>query len=258
MPGQAQTGPRCGQCTRYRSTWSTPSRAQALLGLGDRVLAARVELGGDEHLVARHAAVPQRLADARLVAVGLGGVDVPVPELERPAHGVHARRPVRHLPDAEPEHGQLVSVGELRELHGHPFRCPRFPRGGPPADRSGRARTSGSGAPGYASVASRVISGTPASARLTGQPALAASACLDERGLVDAGHPARRDQRDLGDGGRAVDEPQASPWRRSGPTPAGVPACASDVRQRHREAGRVGGGDQLLGVGARDRPRNGT
>ena len=96
--------------------------AQALLGLGDRVLAARVELGGDEHLVARHAAVPQRLADAGLVAVGLRGVDVPVTELKRHAHGVRAGRPVGNLPDAEPEHGQLVSVGKLRELHVPSFR----------------------------------------------------------------------------------------------------------------------------------------
>src|SRR4029077_16949716 len=103
----------------------------------------------------RHATLAQRLADARLVAVGLGGIDVPVPELERPAHGVHAYRPVRHLPDAEPEHGQLVAVAE---------------RDGPavPGQRAGV----------HARDASRVISGTPASARLTGQFALAPSASL--------------------------------------------------------------------------------
>ena len=38
----------------------------------------------------------------------------------------------------------------------------------------------------------------------------------------------------------------------------GVPACGQRVRQRHREARRVGRGDQLLGIGARDRPRTGT
>ena len=104
---------------------------QALLRLGDRVLAPGVELGGDEHLVAGHAAVPQGLADACLVAVGLGGVDVPVAELKRPAHRVLARRPVGHLPDAEPEHRQLVPVGKLRELHGYPFRRHRTERGTP-------------------------------------------------------------------------------------------------------------------------------
>ena len=61
--------------------------------------------GIDQETFAGHAAIPQRFADAGLVAVRLGGVDVPVPELKRPAHSVLARRPVGHLPDPEPEHG---------------------------------------------------------------------------------------------------------------------------------------------------------
>ena len=40
-------------------------------------------------------------------AVGLGGVDVPVAELERPADCVDALASVRHLPDAEAEQRQL-------------------------------------------------------------------------------------------------------------------------------------------------------
>src|SRR6185437_4018914 len=45
--------------------------AQALPGLGDRVAAPRIELRGDEHVLARHAAFAQRPADAFLVAVRL-------------------------------------------------------------------------------------------------------------------------------------------------------------------------------------------
>jgi hypothetical protein len=87
--------------------------AQALLGLGDRIaVPARIELGGDEYLVAGHAAVPQRPPDAFLVAVCLGGVDMPVAELERPADRVHARLAVRYLPDAEAEDGDLAPVGQ--------------------------------------------------------------------------------------------------------------------------------------------------
>ena len=59
------------------------------------------------------AAVAKRLADALLVAVGLGGVDVAVAELQRPADGVLALGPVGHLPDAEPERRHLVAIGEL-------------------------------------------------------------------------------------------------------------------------------------------------
>ena len=85
---------------------------EALLSLGGRVLARGIELGGDEHLLARQAALAQRLARALLVPVGLGGVDVPVPKLERPAHGPDSLGPVRYLPDSEPQHRHLASVRE--------------------------------------------------------------------------------------------------------------------------------------------------
>src|SRR5450756_3118647 len=47
-----------------------PEPPQALLKLRDGVLAPGVELRGDEHLAAVHAAVVQRLPHARLVAIG--------------------------------------------------------------------------------------------------------------------------------------------------------------------------------------------
>jgi hypothetical protein len=62
-----------------------------------------MELGRYEHVIARHAAFAQSLADALLVAVGLGGVDVPVAEFERPTDCVDALASFRHLPDAEAE-----------------------------------------------------------------------------------------------------------------------------------------------------------
>ncbi len=54
---------------------------QAVLNLGRRIFARRIELGGDEHLVAWHAAFAERLPDAFLVAIDLGGVNVAVAEL---------------------------------------------------------------------------------------------------------------------------------------------------------------------------------
>jgi hypothetical protein len=86
--------------------------SQALPGFGHGVVAARVELGRDEHLAARNTAIAQRLSDALLVTVSLGGVDVAVSQVECPAYGVHCCRSVGHLPDAEAEHGHLISIGE--------------------------------------------------------------------------------------------------------------------------------------------------
>src|SRR3954452_17756336 len=80
-----------------------------LLGVPGR---ARIELRRDEDLVARHAAVANGAADARLVPVGLRRVDVAVAELERPADRVLALGTVRDLPDAQAEERDLVAVGE--------------------------------------------------------------------------------------------------------------------------------------------------
>ena len=85
---------------------------QAPLRLGLRVLPRRIELGGDENLLARHAAVAKGAADARLVAVCLGGVYMAVAELQRPADRVLGLGPVRDLPHAEAENRDLVAVCE--------------------------------------------------------------------------------------------------------------------------------------------------
>ena len=78
-----------------------PEPLEAPLKLCDRVSPCGMELGGYEHLIARNTAFAQSLADALLVAVGLGGVDVPVAELERPTNCFDALASVRHLPDAK-------------------------------------------------------------------------------------------------------------------------------------------------------------
>jgi hypothetical protein len=98
---------------------------EAALDLGLWVLTVGIELGGDEDLVAGHAAVAQRPPDARLVAVGLGGVDVPVAELERPADRVLALGPVGDLPDPEREQRDLVAVGQdaRTPVGGHCWGC---------------------------------------------------------------------------------------------------------------------------------------
>ena len=81
-----------------------------MLDFSCRVLTTGIELGSYVHLVTRHTAVAQGLPDALFVAIGLSGVDMPVAELQRPAHGVYALRPVWDLPDAEPEYRDLVTV----------------------------------------------------------------------------------------------------------------------------------------------------
>ena len=92
---------------------------EALFGCGNRgitpprlELGPWIELGGEKYLAARHAAVAERLSDALLVAVSLDRVDKAIACVECPAYGVHARCSVGHLPDAQTEHGHLVSIGE--------------------------------------------------------------------------------------------------------------------------------------------------
>ena len=101
-----------------------------------------------------------------------------------------------------------------------------------------------------ASVASSVISGTLASALLTGHPALAAWGMLDEGGLVQTGDPAHGDQGDGGDGGGTVDGPQGDCGvgaHRDGR----VTRLGQRVGEGHRETRGMSGGDQLLRVGPR-------
>jgi hypothetical protein len=85
---------------------------EALLRLEHGVLAPREELRRDEDLLPRDAAVAQRPSDARLVAIGLRGVDVAVAELERPADGPECEQAVRRLPDAESQSRHPRAVGE--------------------------------------------------------------------------------------------------------------------------------------------------
>ena len=89
-----------------------PEPLQAPLDFRNRVLPCGRELGGEEHLLARDTALAQPLPHAFLVAVRLRRVDVPVPELERPADGAHALGAVRHSPDTEADQRDLVAVRE--------------------------------------------------------------------------------------------------------------------------------------------------
>jgi hypothetical protein len=68
---------------------------------------AVVELGGHEDLLARDAGVADALADALLVPVHLGGVDVPVTDLQG---GLHRLRGLLRLDLVDAE-------AELRDLH---------------------------------------------------------------------------------------------------------------------------------------------
>ena len=93
-----------------------------------------------------------------------------------------------------------------------------------------------------ASAASSVISGTPASAFETGQPTFAASAAATNAVLVDTGHAAR-----------TVSAIFVIPSPGTNVTVADVSSCSAGrsrlrqpVGERHREARRVSGGDQLL------------
>src|SRR5215216_6742485 len=72
------------------------------------VAAPRVEPRRDKDVLARKAAVAQGAADAGLVAVGLGSVDVAVAGLQRPAHRVLTLGPIGDLPPAQPEQRALV------------------------------------------------------------------------------------------------------------------------------------------------------
>ena len=120
MPGQAQVGPPCGQWTMYRSTRSIPSRSRLCSASaagsfcrGWNLVVMNTSSRGDP-------AVAQPLADAVFVPVRLGRVEVPVAQLERPANRVDALRPIRDLPDAEPEQRDPVAVCELASgaIHG--------------------------------------------------------------------------------------------------------------------------------------------
>ena len=76
-------------------------RGKGLLGGGDgRRAPAHVRplLGRHEHVLALHARQADALADARLVAVDRGGVDVPIAQFEGLSHGVAGDVAGRRLP----------------------------------------------------------------------------------------------------------------------------------------------------------------
>jgi hypothetical protein len=76
------------------------------------------ELGREEKFAARDAAPRDRRADALLVAVDRGGVDVPVPDREGFGHGALGVGR-RNLEDAVAELGDVVAVVELHRGDRH-------------------------------------------------------------------------------------------------------------------------------------------
>jgi hypothetical protein len=100
------------------------------------------DLGLDEDLFARDAGVAQGLADLGLVAVGGGGVDVPVAEFERGLHGGDGLLG-RGLEDAESEGGHLDAVVEGEGLHHRDLssrETPEYPARPPPPRRTSGGR----------------------------------------------------------------------------------------------------------------------
>ena len=82
-----------GQWIRRRSTASSREPPQARLRRALEIAGGEIvrpDLGGDEDLVARHAAGAEPGADRLLVAVHRGRVDVAVAGLERPSHRLGA------------------------------------------------------------------------------------------------------------------------------------------------------------------------
>ncbi len=110
-----------------------------------RVLDLRRQLRGDEDLGAVDAAVADRPTDAGLVAVGEGGVDVPVAGVEGAPDGVVRLRPVGDLPRAEPDlrdgdvAGDGERVGECRHEAGR-YDAVRYPTWALTRRRRGRRR----------------------------------------------------------------------------------------------------------------------
>ena len=98
-------------------------RAQALqggvdvrpaLGVG---VGLREELGGDEEVRARHRALGHDPADGDLVEVGVGGVDVPVPGVDRLGQ-VLVDLGRGHLEDAVTQGRDFKAIVHGEELHG--------------------------------------------------------------------------------------------------------------------------------------------
>jgi hypothetical protein len=90
-------------------------------GLVGPVIAV-VELAGHIHIAPVERELPDRLADAPLVSVHLGRVDVPVADLERLAHGWLGLRGV-DLEDAEAELRDRVAVVQFDVRDAHAGSC---------------------------------------------------------------------------------------------------------------------------------------
>jgi hypothetical protein len=92
-------------------------RDGVVMGLG-----VRRQLRGEEDLLAGDAGVPDGAADAGLVAVSVGGVDVPVAHLEGGPDRVVGGVPVGNLPGAEAYLGDRGSGGQREGVgqYAHP------------------------------------------------------------------------------------------------------------------------------------------
>jgi hypothetical protein len=77
-------------------------------------------------------------ADALLVAIELGGIDVAVPKVERPPHGVYALAPVPDLPHPQGKYGDLAAIGQRARFH-----CRFLPPDGHDLDQDGSRRVTG-------------------------------------------------------------------------------------------------------------------
>ena len=75
------------------------------------------DLRGDEHVLARQPGPGDALADAGLVVVERGGVDMAVAGFQGDLHGI-GRRGIRDLVHTEPELGDAVTVIERKKRRG--------------------------------------------------------------------------------------------------------------------------------------------
>src|SRR3954447_17405745 len=76
----------------------------------------RRELGRDVNLLAWHSRVADGPADALLVAVGQGRVDVAIADPQGHGHRVVSLRSFRELPGGEPDLRDSVTVGKGKRL----------------------------------------------------------------------------------------------------------------------------------------------